>query len=167
MEKRSTVERGAADGAWFSGLDGWGWALFFARWVLGLTFFMAGLWKCFELGAVAHARGFFVEGFADSWIPAWLLWVLGWTIPWLELVAGGMLCLGLGKRWASIALGAVLVAVTYGHLLQEPLYSLQAHIFIRLALLLFVLAGPEERDLLSVDAWLAGRRRVAGARPGS
>jgi uncharacterized membrane protein YphA (DoxX/SURF4 family) len=31
-------------------LDGWSWAIFFVRWVLGLIFLMAGWWKVFELG---------------------------------------------------------------------------------------------------------------------
>jgi len=141
--------------------DGWPWALFFARWVLGLTFFMAGWWKTFALGPVAHAQGYFVDGFAETWIPVFLLWALGWSIPWLELIAGGLVCLGFRLRESLIVLGAILVIVTYGHLLQEPLYSLQSHIFIRLALLLFVLVGPRERDLLSVDGWLAARRRAA------
>lgn len=135
------------------GGDGWSWALLFARWVLGLTFFMAGWWKTFELGPVGHARRYFLDGFSDSWIPLWLLWALGVAIPVVELVAGGLVCLGWRRREALVALGVILVVVTYGHLLAEPLYSLQSHIFIRLALLLFVLAGPAERDRWSVDRW--------------
>ena len=143
-------------------LDGWTWALFFARWVLGLTFFMAGWWKCFGMGPVEHARGYFVEGFAETWIPAFLLWGLGVAIPPLELIAGALVCLGFRLRESLVVLGAILVIVTYGHLLLEPLFSLQGHIFIRLALLLFVLAGPRERDLLSVDGWLAARGASQG-----
>jgi len=139
-------------------LDGWSWALFFARWVLGLTFFMAGWWKCFELGPVDHARAYFLEGFPETWIPVFLLWGLGVAIPVMELVAGGLVCLGFRLRESLVVLGAILVIVTYGHLLLEPLFSLQGHIFIRLALLLFVLAGPRERDVLSVDGWLAAKR---------
>lgn len=30
-------------------LDGWSWAIFFVRWVLGLIFFMAGWWKTSRL----------------------------------------------------------------------------------------------------------------------
>jgi uncharacterized membrane protein YphA (DoxX/SURF4 family) len=35
------------------------WALLFARLVLGLIFFMAGLWKTVELGPFEHARKYF------------------------------------------------------------------------------------------------------------
>lgn len=138
--------------------DGWRWALLFARWVLGLTFLMAGWWKVFHLGSTEHARRFFVEGYAESWLPLWSLWAVGVAVPVVELAAGALVCLGLRLRESLIALGVILVVVTYGHLLAEPLYSLKDHIFVRLALLLFVLAAPHDRDRLSLDAWLAGRR---------
>jgi len=138
-------------------LDGWSWALFFVRWVLGLIFFMAGWWKTFDLGPLGHARKFFLP-FAETWIPVWLLWAVGVTIPIVELVAGGLMCLGLKVRAAGIALGCILIVVTYGHLLAEPLFDATHHIFPRLVLLTFVLAAPEGRDLLSVDAWRRRRR---------
>ena len=138
--------------------DGWSWAIFFVRWVLGLIFFMAGWWKTFEMGPLGHARRLFIEPYADTWIPVWLLWASGTVIPVVELVAGALLCLGLRVRAASIALGAILIVVAYGHLLKDPLFDTTHHIFPRLVLLTFVLAAPAERDLLSCDAWL--HRRV-------
>lgn len=137
---------------------GWGRAVFFARWVLGLIFFMAGWWKVFVLTPAVHAERFFLGQFAETWIPAWLLWALGTAIPVVELVAGGLLCLGWRMREALLALGGVLVIVTYGHLLLEPLFSPTGHIFPRLVLLLFLLAAPRGEDRLSLDGWLAGRK---------
>ena len=68
---------------------GWMWAIFTVRWVLGLIFFMAGWWKCFTLGPVEHARKFFLnEDFEGHWIPDWMHWAIGTTIPVVELVAG-------------------------------------------------------------------------------
>lgn len=139
-------------------LDGWAWAAFFARWVLGLIFFMAGWWKVFDLTAVEHARMLFVDAYADTWIPVWLLWALGVAIPFVELLGGAMVCLGVRVRSALVALGFVLVIVTYGHLLSEALFKITGHIFPRLVLLLFVFMIPRERDLLSVDHWLSRRR---------
>lgn len=138
-------------------LDGWSWAVFFVRWVLGLIFFMAGWWKVFTMGARNHAQRFFIDGFEESWIPLWLLWALGVVIPFAELLAGALVCLGWRVREASIVLGLILVAVTYGHLLQEALFDTTSHIFPRLVLLTFVLCTPPERDALSVDGCLAGR----------
>jgi uncharacterized membrane protein YphA (DoxX/SURF4 family) len=143
-------------------LSGWSWAIFFVRWVLGLIFFMAGWWKCFDLGPLEHARRLFVEPFATTWIPAWLLWAFGTVIPPVELIAGALMCLGLRVRAAGIALGFILIVVAYGHLLQEALFDTTHHIFPRLVLLTYVLSAPAERDRLSLDAWL-GRRRGTGA----
>jgi len=139
--------------------DGWAWAVFFVRWVLGLIFFMAGWWKTFELGPVGHAQRFFIGPYTDSWIPLWLLWTFGTVIPVVELVAGAMLCLGLRVRAAGIAVGMILIVVAYGHLLKEPLFDTTHHIFPRLVLLTFVLAVPAEWDVLSCDAWIGRLRR--------
>jgi len=138
-------------------VDNTAWAVFFVRWVLGLIFVMAGWWKVFELTPRAHAERMFVEGFAETWIPTWLLWALGLSIPFVALIAGLLLCLGWRVRQAGIAVGGVLLVVTYGHLLQQALFDTTAHIFPRLVLLAFVLMVPRERDTLTLDAWLASR----------
>lgn len=143
-------------------LSGWTWAAFLARWVVGLIFAMAGFWKVFDLGPVGHAERYFVGGFADTWIPLWLLWTLGVTIPFAELLAGALLCLGLRVREAAVALAGVLIVVTYGHLLAEPLFDTTSHIFPRTVLILVVLVAPREEDRLSLDALLRGRARPAG-----
>src|SRR5205085_1363947 len=113
------------------------WALLFARLVLGLIFFMAGFWKVFQLGPLEHARKYFLP-FADTFLPVWSLWLAGVTIPVIELVAGALLLLGLRVREALFALGGVLVIVTFGHLLHEPLFNFSVHVIPRLALLLFL-----------------------------
>ena len=56
-----------------------------------------------------------------------------------------------------MALGGVLLVVTFGHLLKEPLYEFHTHVIPRLALLLFVLMVPREADRFSVDRLLARR----------
>jgi len=44
-------------------------AILFARAILGLIFFMAGVWKVFQLGPLQHARRFFIEPYAQSFLP--------------------------------------------------------------------------------------------------
>jgi uncharacterized membrane protein YphA (DoxX/SURF4 family) len=134
-----------------------GWAVLFARLVLGLIFFMAGVGKVFQLGPVEHARKYFLP-FADTFLPVWSLWFVGVTVPFVELLAGGLLILGLRTREALIALGAVLVIVTFGHLLHEPLFNFSGHVIPRLALLLFLLWCPRELDRYSLDWWIKQRR---------
>ncbi|MDT8410157.1 MAG: DoxX family membrane protein [Wenzhouxiangellaceae bacterium] len=136
-------------------------ALFICRWVLGLLFAMAGWWKVFELGALEHARQFFVQGFAESWIPEWLLWALGSFIPYLELVAGLLILLGLKLRWALTAVGLLLIVTTYGHALQQPLFNIDGHTFTRLALIVLLLMGDQGHDWTRADFWLERRASPA------
>ena len=133
------------------------WALLFARGVLGLIFFMAGVYKVFTLTPVGHAHKWFVDPYADTFLPTWSLWLTGLTIPVVELLAGALLLVGWRVREALIVLGIVLLIVTFGHLLKEPLYEFHTHVIPRLALLVFVLMLPREADRFSVDGWL-GRR---------
>ena len=138
------------------------WALLFARGVLGLIFFMAGIHKVFRMGALEHARILFAEPYAGTFPPAWSLWVTGTVIPFVELLGGALVILGLYTRQALVALGVVLVVVTFGHLLKEPFYEFHTHVIPRLALLLFILMLPREDDRYSVDYWLQARRRSEG-----
>ena len=141
------------------------WALFFARAVLGFIFFQAGVWKVFVLTPGGHAHRYFVDPYAGTFLPLWALWAAGVTVPVVELVGGALLLLGLRVLEALVALGGVLVLVTFGHLVKEPLYPFHEHVIPRLALLLLLLLFPRADDRLTLDAWFARRRlsRVRGA----
>jgi len=129
------------------------WAILFARLVLGLIFFMAGVMKIFQLGPLEHARKYFLP-FSDTFLPIWSLWAVGVTIPFIELIAGALVLFGLRTRDALIALGTVLVIVTFGHLLHDALFDFSGHVIPRLALLLFVLSLPREDDRFALDYFL-------------
>ena len=135
-----------------------GWAILIARLILGFIFFMAGVWKVFSLGPLEHARRLFVEPYAATFLPRWALWATGAVVPFIELIAGALLLVGFRTRVALLALGGVLVLVTFGHLVLEPLYEFHTHVIPRTALLLFLLLMPRGEDRLSVDAWLDRRR---------
>ena len=126
------------------------WAVLFARLVLGLIFFMAGVMKVFQLGPLEHARKYFLP-FSDTFLPVWSLWATGVVIPFVELIAGALVILGLRVREALVALGFVLAIVTFGHLLHDALYEFHTHVIPRLALLLFVFLLPRGDDRFSVD----------------
>ena len=111
---------------------------------------MAGVYKVFQLGPFEHARKYFLP-YADTFLPVWSLWATGVVIPFVELIAGGLVILGLRTREALVALGAVLAIVTFGHLLKEPLYEFHTHVIPRLALLLFIFLLPREDDRFSLD----------------
>lgn len=134
-------------------------ATFLVRVLLGTLFTMAGFWKVFILSAATHADQYFVNGFADTWIPVWLLNALGYSIPYLELVAGAAILIGFRTREALIALGVLLLITTYGHALLEPLFNIAGHTFTRMALIIFLLLMPAGSDTWSADHWIASRRR--------
>ena len=111
---------------------------------------MAGVYKVFHLGPLEHARKYFLP-YADTFLPVWSLWATGVVIPFVELIAGGLVMLGLRAREALVSLGFVLAIVTFGHLLKEPLYEFHTHVIPRLALLLFIFLLPREDDRFSLD----------------
>ncbi len=133
------------------------WAAFVARVILGLIFFVAGFWKVFILGAIEHARGLFVLPYASSFLPEWSLWVAGTAVPFVELACGGLMVVGWKRFPAAVGLGSVLILVTFGHLVAEPLYAFNTHVVPRVVLLVLAMAMFEV-DNLSIDAWLARRR---------
>lgn len=137
----------------------WPVAGLIVRLILGTLFLMAGYWKVFGLTPAEHARQYFVEGFADTWIPAWLLYALGASIPVLELVAGALVIVGLRTRESLIAVGLLLVVTTYGHALQQPLFDIDGHTFTRLALIVFLLLAPPDCHRYSVDRLLEAKLR--------
>ena len=120
---------------------------------------MAGVWKTFTLTPAGHVQRFFLP-FQDTFLPTWSLWIVGSLIPIVEFVAGALVIAGLFTRPALIALGFVLVIVTFGHLLHEPLYAFHEHVIPRLALLLVLMLMPAEADRYSVDAFIASKRRA-------
>lgn len=128
-------------------------ALFLARAVLGLIFLMAGVYKVFSLGPVGHVQRFFLP-YQDTFLPTWSLWAVGFVIPFVELGAGGLVLIGWFRTEAYWALGSVLVVVTFGHLLLEPLYAFHEHVIPRLALLLLLLLMPPQADRFSIDELL-------------
>lgn len=133
------------------------WAMLFARGVLGLIFLMAGVYKVFQLGPIGHARRWFLP-YEDTFLPVWSLWAVGAAIPCVELGAGALVLVGWRTREALAALGTILVVVTFGHLLREPLYPFHEHVIPRLALVLFLLVMPQDADRISIDRFLRRRR---------
>ncbi|MEO6259467.1 MAG: MauE/DoxX family redox-associated membrane protein [Thermoanaerobaculia bacterium] len=132
------------------------WAVLFARLVLGLIFVMAGAFKVFSLTPEGHVRNWFLP-YQDTFLPTWSLWAVGVAIPFVEFIAGMLVLVGWRVYEALLALGFVLVIVTFGHLLHEPLYPFHEHVVPRLALLLLILLIPREADRFSLDYVVARR----------
>ncbi|MFQ5719422.1 MAG: DoxX family protein [Acidobacteriota bacterium] len=140
-----------------------GWSRFFCRVMLGLIFFMAGWYKCFTMTPLGHAENFFTGPYADTWIPHFLLLATGVAIPVVELLAGALLIVGWRTRDALVAIGMILLVVTYGHLLKEALFSITGHILPRTILMVAVFLLPAAEDRWSIDLWL--QHRSSARRP--
>ncbi len=140
-------------------ITGKGWARLFCRVMLGTIFLMAGWYKCFEMTPLGHAEHYFTGPYADTWIPYIVLLLTGVTIPVVELVAGALLIFGWRTRDALVAIGFILLVVTYGHLLKDPLFSITGHVFPRAVLMLATLLLPSQDDVLSLDYWTSVWRR--------
>jgi thiosulfate dehydrogenase [quinone] large subunit len=133
------------------------WAIFTARTILGIVFFIAGVYKVFMWGPLEHARSLFVEPYSRTFLPVWALWATGAAVPVIELVTGFLVLIGLWTRPALLVLGGILVFVSFGHLLVQPSTSINPFILPRSALLLIVLVMPARLDHFSMDALLARR----------
>ena len=71
------------------------WAIFFCRAVLGLIFFMAGVYKCFVMTPLGHARLAFVGPYADTFFPRLALLTLVLVLPRHEDVLSVDVLLGV------------------------------------------------------------------------
>jgi uncharacterized membrane protein YphA (DoxX/SURF4 family) len=107
--------RVSSDERWGTDLAMRAWGIACARVVLGLLFGMRGWDKVFNMTPAVHASRFFTGPYADTWIPQWLLWATGITIPFVELIGGWLLVVGWRTNEALVALGLLLMLVTYGH----------------------------------------------------
>ncbi len=135
-------------------------AIFLARVLVGLLWFIGGVNKVFLWGAIEHARNLFVIPYAGTILPTWSLWASGTVIPYLEFIFPALVIVGLWTRPSLYVLGGILIVVTFGHLLLTPLAieRLSDFILARAVLLLLVLAFPPEADRYSIDTLLAKRR---------
>ncbi len=144
--------------SFFCSISNFGIAGFIVRWILGIIFLVAGGWKVFVLTPGEHTRLFFLEGFADTWIPEFLLVMLGNGIPFVELAAGILLVIGLRVREVLAGLGLLLIITTFGHALQEHIFNPDGHTFTRLAMIVFLLVIPKGHDKLTADYWFKARK---------
>jgi len=126
-------------------------ALLIARLLLGLLFFMSGVHKIFLIGLMAGAESMFVEPYANTFLPVWALWAGGVTVPFVEMIAGLLVVIGLWRKMAYVALGGVLALVTFGHLVLNPFFPFHHDVFPRAVLLIFLLWMGSGDDSLSLD----------------
>ena len=126
-------------------------ALLTIRLVLGFIFVMQGIGKVFTWGMDRVYENAF-EPYTDHFHVS-ILYAAAYYTSYVELIAGLLLLLGLWRDFALYALASVLVIVSFGHGLQNPIWGVE-HVLFRLILISALLILPKEWDIYRVDYFL-------------
>ena len=92
-------------------------ALALVRWGLGLLFLVGGISKLFHLGGFVTA--YLVPTFANTFLPAGLVVAYGYALPFVEVLLGITLVLGLCRNAALFIAGLTLISLAFGQMLLQ------------------------------------------------
>lgn len=97
--------------------DGRSAALALARWGLGLLFLVGGISKLFHLSG--FVTGYLAPAFAQTFLPAGLVAAYGYALPFVEVLLGVALVLGLCRNMALLIAGLTLISLAFGQMLLQ------------------------------------------------
>ena len=120
------------------------------RLLLGFIVFFQGFGKVFKFGLNAVYENCFKSSYGEL-LPDFLLLFTAYYTSLIELIGGFLLIIGLKRDIALYFLASVLVIVTFGHGLKDPIWDL-SHVMYRAILLVALLLLPKHYDILSIDA---------------
>jgi thiosulfate dehydrogenase [quinone] large subunit len=117
------------------------------RVTVGMMFLFFGVGKL--LGGVGGFASGMTEGFADTFLPSPLVGLFVYVLPFAEVAIGALLVLGLFNVATLTLTGLLVLALTFGKVVQfDP--PTVAH-NITLALVIFVLLWATEHNGYSLD----------------
>ena len=125
-------------------------AFLIARLILGLIFLMQGFGKIFTWGLEKVYNADFFYGTFNNLLPEFVIQLTVYYTSYVELIGGALLVIGLKTNYTLYLLASVLVIVSFGHGLAEPIWEL-SHVMYRTILLLTLLVMPKEWNKFSVD----------------
>ncbi len=128
------------------------------RLILGLIFLMQGFGKVFTWGVEEVYRADYFYGTFKDLLPDFIIYSTAYYTSYVELIGGLLVVIGLKRDYALYALASVLVIVTFGHGLADPIWDL-SHVIFRLILLPAILIIPKEWDRFTLDNWILKFRR--------
>jgi len=121
------------------------------RLILGFIFLMQGFGKVFTWGVEkVYNMDYFYWTYKDL-LPDFIILATAYYTSYIELIAGFLVVLGLKRDYALYLLASVLVIVTFGHGLADPIWNL-SHVMYRTILLVTLLILPREWDKFSIDS---------------
>ena len=128
-------------------------AVLTTRLLLGFIFLMQGYGKVFTWGIEKlYNMEFFHETYKNI-LPDYITQATAYYTSYVELIGGFLLVLGFKRDYALYALASVLIIVTFGHGLAEPIWDL-SHVIYRAILLIALLIIPKEWDRYSLDIYI-------------
>lgn len=125
--------------------------LFFVRMLLGIIFLMQGFGKVFTFGIENVYQQFFTS--YTEFLPEFLVKITAYFTSYAELIGGVFLILGLFRNYVYYVFITVLLVVSFGHGLAQPIWDLQ-HVFFRTVLLATLLFMPQEKDKWAIDNFI-------------
>jgi len=118
---------------------------------------MQGFGKVFTWGVeTVYHKPYFYPTFKDL-LPDFIIHATAYYTSYIELIAGLLVVIGLKRDYALYALASVLVIVTFGHGLADPIWNL-SHVMYRAILLVALLLLPKEWDRFSIDHIISKHR---------
>ena len=124
-------------------------AILTMRLILGFIFFFQGFGKVFKFGLNGVYNNFFLNSYSDL-LPDFILLFTAYYTSLIELIGGFLLIIGFKRDYTLYALASVLVIVTFGHGLKDPIWDL-SNVIYRTILLVGLLLLPKNLDRYSVD----------------
>lgn len=129
------------------------------RLILGFIFLMQGFGKIFTWGVDRFMHmDFFYKPYKEI-LPDFLIFGTAYYTSYVEFIGGLCLIIGFKRDMALYALGSVLIIVTLGHGIAEPIWDL-SHVMFRAVLLITLLFTPKEWDRYQLDYWLNKKQHI-------
>ena len=129
------------------------WAAFLLRLGLGLLLLIAGVNKF--AGGIGPFVGFIEQMFGETWLPAIFWRPFAWAIPFIEVVLGLLLIVGVMRFWVILLSSLFMLALAVGTMIAGENETV-ARNFVYFALFLAnFLTAPW--DCFSFDTLARGR----------
>ncbi|MEX2214441.1 MAG: DoxX family protein [Phycisphaeraceae bacterium] len=127
------------------------------RLALGLYFFFAGYEKVFNVGVGTFFEKTYKPNVPD-WLPQFIATPYGYAVPFLEMIAGAALAVGLFGRIAALLVAALLVSFMLAMGVSGAGGTFDKNIVFATLAIMLVITGP---GTLSIDRFLPGRKKSA------
>jgi thiosulfate dehydrogenase [quinone] large subunit len=105
------------------------------RWVIGVVLLFAGIGKFPNISGFVS---YITSQFEKTWLPKALLVPYAYALPFVEVILGALLLLGIARNAVLFVTGLLFITLTFGQLLlQQPIVFNNAMYVVVTAAILF------------------------------